>query len=820
MPDWLQDLRYGLRMIGKRPGTSAIAIVALALGIGLTTTMFSIIEGVLLRGLPFEDSDRIMAVSRVPADRPGENRPLPLPEFLAFRGAQTSLDLLAAYHGTPAIVAGETALPERLRGVRITPNLMQALRVAPILGRDLVDADAAPGAARVALISYRQWQSRFGGSPDAVGAVIRLNGQQATVVGVMPDKFGFPEYEDIWVPLPNDAATAPATTSAPVASGGVAPARPGATAPLMVEIIGRARDGVSVERASAEFAAIAKRLAETRPESRDLTVRVQPFLAQALPREIATTFYTMLGAVFGVMLIACVNVTNLQLARAADRTKEFAIRSALGSGRWRIVRQSLIEGLALSIAGAAIGVGLAHVGTTLFMSAIADTQPPFWIDVRIDPAVLLFVIVIVVATTIVSSLAPGLRVARIDANAVLKDDTRGATSVRMGRFGRSLVIVEVTVSCALLVVSGLMVRSILMSTRTDHPFATRDVFFGQTRIEERVYPDTPALRRAIEELDLQAAQVPGVRRAALATSVPGYAGAQPFSLDGAIYARPEDRPRARRTLITPGYFDVLGVSVTAGRLFTAADTEGAVPAAIVDEAFVARHLPHGNALGARVRIGDEKQPWLTIVGVVPSLVVTNRPNQVAESIYLPLAQSPDRGLVLIARTAGEPMAVATALRTVVARNLSDLPLVNVNTLAGELWRNGWEVRVFGGLFLAFGVAALLLAAVGLYGVMSFTVRRRTQEIGVRMALGASRRGVLGLVLWQGLWRVALGVALGLVPGWFLATLMSELLRGVSPSDPFVHVVTAFTLLLAGGLATLVPALRASSVDPLSALRQE
>jgi predicted permease len=625
----------------------------------------------------------------------------------------------------------------------------------------------------------------------------------------MPEKFGFPEAEDIWMPLAIDLVARTAT-----------PAGPGSEEPVRVEAVGRLRDGATVTRAASEITAIARQLADTRPESRDLTLRVEPFLAQALPRQITTTFYAMLGAVFGVMLIACVNVTNLQLARAAERTKEFAIRSALGSGRWRILRQSLAEGLVLSIAGAALGVALTQMGTTYFMGAIADTEPPFWIDVRLDPTVLLFVSVIVVATTLVSSLVPGLRVARLDANAVLKDDTRGATSVRMGRVGRSLVVVEVTVSCMLLVVSGLMIRSILMSTRTDHPFATDDVFFGQTRLEERAYPDTPAVGRAIQDLETQLAQVPGVRHAALTTSVPGSAGTPQLSLDGVAYARPEDRPRVRRTFMTPGYFDTLGVSMRAGRPFTAADTEGALPVAIVDAAFVARHLPGGDPVGRRIRIGDEKQPWLTIVGVTPSLVLPTRASQIVESVYMPLAQSPQRGLAVIARTAGEPMALATALRTVVARALQDSPLVNVNSLAGELWRDGWEVRLFGGLFLAFGIAALLLAAVGLYGVMAFTVRRRTQEIGVRMALGASRRGVLGLVLWQGVRRVALGVALGLLPGWYLATLMSELLDGVSPTDPLVHLATAATLLVSGTLATLVPAMRASAVDPLTALRQE
>jgi len=802
MLEWFTDLHYGARMVGKRPGTSAIAILALALGIGLTTTMFSIIEGVILRGLPFEDSDRIVAVSRATTQEPGQRDSITLHDFVDFRERQTSLEALAGYTGAPAIVAGDTTLPERLRGVRVTPNLMHVLRVAPIRGRDLSDADGAPGAPPVALISHAQWQSRFQGREEAVGAVIRLNGTPTTIVGVMPEKFGFPEAEDIWMPL--------AIALPPVRGEGT-----------RVEVIGRLRDGVTLDRASAEFATLARQLADAHPENKDVTARAGSFFAEAVPDRIAATFYAMLGAVLGVMLIACVNVTNLQLARAAERTKEFAIRSALGSGRWRILRQALAEGLVLSLAGAALGLIFAQGATTYFMSAIADTEPPFWIDVRLDAVVLLFVTAIIVAATLVSSMAPGLRVARIDANAVLKDDTRGATSVRMGRFGRWLVVVEVTVSCALLVVSGLMIRSIVVTSRTDHPFATEDVFFAQTRLDERDYPDMPAVRRAAEQLDLTLAGVPGVRRAALATAVPGFAGTPSFSLEGVAYARPEDRPRAARVAATPGYFEVLGVTVRAGRLFTDADTDGAAPVAVVDEAFVTRHLSPGPVLGRRIRFGDEKQPWRTVVGVVPSLVQPIEDDQVVASVYLPFAQLPDRGFAVLARAAGDPLALGPTLRATVAQVFHDTPLVNINSLAGEFWRHGWAVRLFGGLFLVFGAAALVLAAAGLYGVMAFTVRRRTQEIGVRMALGASQRGVLGLVLWQGLWRVALGIALGLAPGWFLGTLMGELIEGgVSPADPLVHATTAATLLVVGALASLVPALRASSVDPLTALRRE
>jgi predicted permease len=801
MHEWLQDLRYGIRMIGKRPGTSAIAIAALALGIGLTTTMFSIVQGVILRGLPFEESERIAFVARATVQQPAQRGQLPPHDFVDYRDRQTTLESLAGYYRTSVTIASDGGLPERLRGVRMTANAFRVLRVAPLRGRDLTDADAAPGAPAVAIVSYRQWQSRFRESPDAVGSVVRINGTPTTIVGVMPAKFGFPEAEDIWLPsaitLPDKRGTG-----------------------TRVAVIGRLREGVTMERASAEFAGIARQLADTYPENKDTIARASPLIAESIPPRIRTTFYAMLGAVLGVMLIACVNVTNLQLARAAERTKEFAIRTALGSGRWRVVRQSLAEGLVLSIVGAAIGLGLAQLGVTYFMGAIADTQPPFWIDVRLDTTVLAFVTGITVAATLVSSMAPGLRVSRVDANTVLRDDTRGATSVRMGRFGRWLVVVEVTVSCGLLVVSGLMIRSIVNSSRLDYPFATRDVFYGTMSLDERVYMDTAAVRRGIEDLEQRLSGVPGVRRVAITTGVPGTGFAPQFSIEGATYETPESRPRAAQINVTPGYFDVLDIGVRQGRLFNTADAGGAEPVAIVDEAFAAKHLAGGSALGRRLRIGDEKQPWVTVVGVIPSLVTAQQPGQAVESIYLPLAQTPSRGFTVLARTSGDPLALAPTIRSTVAQHFQDTPMGNVNSLAGEFWRRGWAFRLFGGLFLTFGAAALLLAAAGLYGVMAFTVRRRTQEIGVRMALGANRRGVMGMVLWQGLWRVVLGIALGLYPGMWLGGQMQALTSASSTSDPVVHITAGLTLLISGTLATLVPAFRASSVDPLTALRHD
>jgi predicted permease len=800
MREWRQDLRYGLRLIARRPGTSLLAVVALALGIGLTTTMFSIVQGVILRGLPFESADRLLAVS--PASVvDGRRQPATLHDFLDWRDAQTSFEALAAYTERPVTLASDTAWPVRLRGAEVTPDLFRVLGVVPIVGRLFHEADAARGAPRVALIGYRLWHDQFARDPAIGGRTVRLDGAPATIVGVLPDRFGFPEAEQIWMPLdltrPSSRADGPS-----------------------LSVLGRLKTDATVESAAADLKAVAGRLAATNPENKNVGARVSPFLADALPQRIRTTFFAMLTAVLGVMLIACVNVTNLQLARAAERAREVAIRTALGSSRWHIVRQALAEGLVLAAAGAAIGVAIAQGGVTYFMRAIVDTEPPFWIDVRLDSTVLWFVTAITVAAALVSSVVPGLRASRVDANATLKDDARGATGVRLGRFGRGLVIAEVAVSSVLLVVSGLMIRSIVATSRVDHPFATRDVLYAEAQFDRRAFPDAPAVSRGLEQLTARLSRVPGSRRVALASGLPGQPSNTTVRVEGETYASPEATPRAGYLAASAGYLEVLDVSIRAGRTFGAADTAQSMPVAIVDEAFVARHLPGRPALGQRIQVGDEKAPWRTIVGIVPSLVRATSDDQVVETVYVPMAQDPRRGLTILVRTGPNPLTLAPAIRSAAAEIHADLPLADVNSLEAELWRRGWPFRLFGGLFLTFGAAALLLAVAGLYGVMAFTVGRRTKEIGVRMALGASRHGVLRMVLWQGLWRVGVGIVLGVWPAWFLGTQMRALLAAVEPADPVVHLTTALTLSATGLLASLAPALRAASVDPLAALRSD
>ena len=805
MGGWWQDLRYAGRMIGKHRGTSILAVVALALGIGLTTTMFSIVQGVILRGLPFAASERILFLSLASPSNP-RGRNIGIHDYVDFRARQQSFESLEAYSQTTMTITGAAGYPERVSGARFTSGVFRVLRVSPILGRDFSQGDAVVGAPPVIILGHSVWESQFQSSPSAIGRTVYVNGTPTTVIGVAPPGFKFPNSQNAWLPL-----------------AVVLPEKRGTGA--SVNAIGRLKPGVTPSRATTEMETISAQLAQVHPENKDTRGQVSDFVPLAIGQDVVSTLYTMLGAVFGVMIIACVNVTNLQLARAADRTREVAIRVAIGAGRWRIVRQSLIEGLVLSGVGAALGLGLAWAGTTLFSRAIVDTNPPFWIDVRLDLVVLGFVSAITITAALVSSLLPGWRLARTDVNGALKDEGRGTTSLRMGRFTRWLVVVEVTVSCVLLVVSGLMTRSIIQNSRFDVPFATQDVLTGGITLDERSFPKAPDYARGTVLVEEKLSRLSGVRAVALATGYPTAGGGSRVAVEGETYATEEAYPRAQVISGSEKYFDVLRVTPMLGRTFSASDVEGGLPVAIVDEGFARQHLP-GGPIGRRIRFGQftdkglnfDTAPWLTVVGVIPALAEGGSSDQVTALVFRPLAQSPSRGMSVFVATPGDPLAVTAQVRTALAEVGEGTPLINPRSLADAIWQQGWPVRVFGGLFLAFGAASLVLASAGLYGVISFGVRQRTQEIGVRMAMGAGRGSILRMLLWQGVWRVAAAIVVGMVPGWLLAGKMGELIRGVSPSDPLVLSLTAATLLASGAVASLVPALRAASVNPIVALR--
>ncbi|HUL73055.1 MAG TPA: ABC transporter permease [Vicinamibacterales bacterium] len=797
----MNDLKFGFRILIKRPGTSLLAIVALGLGIGLTTTMFSIVQGVFLRGLPFEESERILAISRHVVNRPANSISTSLEDFLDWRASQQTFEELSAFAGDTVVVSGGLA-PQEYRAADITANSLHLLRTTTALGRDFTDADSQPGAPAVAIISEPVWRLQFGGDPGVIGRSIRVNGTPTEIVGVMPPKFAFPQGADLWRPLELKA---------------------GATRGQgrQVSVVGRLKAGVTIERASADMAAIARRLEQQYPENKDLTTDVMPFIRRFMSKQVISTLTAMLVAVMGVLLIACANVTNLQLARAAERGKEIAVRTALGAGRARVVRQLLVEGLILAALGAALGLGIALVGTRLFRGAVADTHPPFWIDIRVDQIVLLFVMAITLLAAVLSSLVPALRVTRQDVNAVLKDEGRGNTGVRIGRFSRTLVVAEVLLSCCLLVVSGLVIKSVVQIGQVDYPFATEDVFTGSVLIGQKAYPADADVWGVTDRLADRLASVPGVRGLAFSSGVPTPGGGTPASVEGRTYASDNDHPMVRRVIVSPSFFATLRVPLLRGRMISVSDGAAAPPVALVGEDFARKLFPGEDAVGRRVKYGnDPKAPWVTIIGIVPNLAVGANPGDVTETMYVPLAQFPVRTLGILASTTGDPVALTSAIRRAIADVDQDLALSGSDRLSAALWQRSWAFRVFGALLTAFGVGALVLAAAGLYGVMAFGVRRRTQEIGVRLALGADRARVIRMVLSQGLWRVGAGIALGLLPAWFLAGFMKILFFNVTQGDPVVFGVVIGVLLLTGFAASIVPALRAASVDPIVALRHE
>jgi putative ABC transport system permease protein len=514
-------------------------------------------------------------------------------------------------------------------------------------------------------------------------------------------------------------------------------------------------------------------------------------------------------------------VTNLQLARALERTREIAIRSALGGERSRIVRQLLVEGLLLSAAGALVGLAVAWVGVSLFNAGIAGTNPPFWIDIRIDGQVLAFVTALTVVAALISTLTPAFRATRPRANDVLKDQARGSTSRRAGVLTRVLVGGSVMLSSALLIVSGLMIKSLVEVGSARYAFATEHVLLARTEIDATRYATDDAVQALVDRLTVRLGGVPGVRQVAAANAEPLGGGRYYLFREGQTFAKPEDAPTVRRVAATPAVFDVLGLAPIDGRLLTEADVAGGERVAVVTRDVVARFFGGSRAVGERIRLGrDPHAPWWTIVGVVPQLIEAARTADVViATAYVPLAQAPDRALTLLAATEGDPLGPAADVRRAVRDVDQDLPTFAVNSLAGRLHEQGWPFRVFGSLFLAFGIAALVMASAGLFGVLAYSVRLRTAEIGVRMALGADRGRIARMVVRQGMTVVGIGLALGVVLGAALSPLMAALFFNVTPRDPVVFGMTVGVLLATGLAASLAPALRAAAVDPLEALRE-
>jgi predicted permease len=772
--------------------------------------LFSFIYGVLHRPLPVPGGDRIMHLEQWDPAQGRRGQTVRYHDFEDWRAQQTVFEELGAfYRGTLNLSGGYR--PERYFGGFMTANAWDVLGIDPILGRRFLPGEDRPEAPPVAILSHSVWQVRYSGDPGIIGRTIRVNGQPTTVVGVMPEGFGFPYWEDVWVPMKVDPLV--------LERGG----GPG------LEVFGKLREEVSLQEAQAEFAGISARLAAAYPETNGrLAARVEGYIDSYHGEGAGMAAFFFLGFGLAVLLIACFNVANLLLARAVTQTRDMAVRVATGASRGRVVARILQQAFLLASAGAVLGTLFAALGLELldrWITAMVTYPLPFWMTMEVDGPALLFVLSAVALSVLASGLLPALRASRTDVQATLNDAARGNSSLRVGRISRFLVLSQIALTATLLVLSGHLALQVLTARSAEYAYPTRDVLTARVGLFESVVPGQDERQAFYRDLVRRLRERTGILAAALGTSLPGTgAGETRAAVMGRVYPDLSDYPTSRVAYVSPGYFDAFQAPALEGRTFTADDDAQGLRVALVNRPFAERHFQGENPVGRQVRIGwpEPEGDWLTVVGVVPDLDMDGAvdPAGANEGIYLPLAQADVRFVSIAVRTQGDPMALAPALREEVATLQGDTPVYFINTLRGAISINLLDAVLVGSLLWSLAVAAFLLASVGLYGITSFLAGRRTRELGVRIALGAKRVDVIRLVIRQGTVHVLSGLILGLL---LAAGSLAVMTRGGLETFPWSFPVAGIVCLVLGGtclVAMLMPARRATRVNPVEALRAE
>ena len=803
------DTRSGLRLLVKYPTLSLVAVLTLGLGIGLGTTVFCVVNGALFKGLPFPDAGRIVALVATNPSQQQPRQPISSQDLAVWQARQTAFEQIGAYAFAPVNLATDEGRPERFSGGQLTVAAFAALGVQPVLGRGLREGDDRAGAEPVILISHQLWRDRYAGAPGIIGTAIRANGAFRTVIGVMPEHFGFPIREEVWTPLAIDSQTKPR---------GQGPS---------YQVVARLKEGVTLREAKVQLATIASQLETDFPETnRGVGVDVLPYSKAIFGPEIFGLLYTMLAAGIGVLLIACVNVSNLLVARASLRQREVAVRMALGAGRSRVVRQQLTEVFVLTALGGILGILLSVAGTRWFAQALSVNPPPFWMTFDLDYRVMAFVGALIGLATLLAGALPAVHASRVIPGLTLKDDSRASTSAGLGRFSNALVIVELAVSCGLLIAAGLMIKSVVQLKNVQMPFAIENILTARIDLPRGNYPDSAASIGFFTRLLPKLQAVPGVEAATLSDGLPAAGnGTVPVQIEGKAYPHANESPLAREGIVTAGYFETFDAKLKSGREFTAADTTAGRPVAIINESFARTHFPNVDPLGRQMKRSrpGSTEPWLTIVGVVPDLIMEGIGNNNASPVgyYIPIAQSDvANGVRIAVRTRGEPAAVTSLVRSAVASLDADLAIYDVGTMRSVIERQTMFYTIFGSFFMAFGCCALFLAAAGLYGVMSFAVTQRTREMGVRSALGAQGRQLIVLIMRKSVLQLAIGLAAGLGLAVAASGLLQPILYHVNPRDLAVFVTVIATLTLASLSASFLPAVRVTRIDPVRALASE
>ena len=825
MDTFIKDVRYAFRTLGRAPVLTGLAILCLALGIGANATMFSVVHSTLVQPLPFRDPDRLVDLWSMRRAAGGGRSTTLYRDFLDWQRQATAFEALVAVQDRSLTLTGG-ADPERVAGAAVSAGLFRMLGVVPALGREIDATDDRPGAGPVVLLTDQLWRRRYQADPAIVGRAIGINGRPHTVVGVLPADVNFPFLQMAYVAL------------APLAHDAPRGARD-------LQLFGRLRAGATIERARDELGAVTDRLAAAYAENKGWGAHVRPLRDYFAPDEVKVATLAALGAVTLVLLIACANVANLLLARATSRAREMSLRSALGASRGRLARQLLTEALVLGLVSVPLGVVLTEVGIALLMAGVPADDVPYLIRFSVDRTTLFYTVAVAALSSVLFGLAPAWQVSKTNLGAAMREGGRTGSGGARARARNALVVGEVAIALVLLVGAALFMRSFLKLQGANAGFETAPLTTMRVYLPGNAYAEPGTKARRLEDILARMERVPGVRAAAASNLIPLDGGGDrgPVVVDGA----PVEPGQERRVLhagVTRRFFETLNVPLLRGRGFTASDEEQGSTVALVNVSFVRRvmaasdaagtdalgkrllsasDLGRLDAVGRRIRLLDlEGAPWLTIVGVVPDFLTTemDEATEAPPAVFVAyrLQETPNTGIIVHA--AGDPAALTGALRAAVRDADAGLPVFAVATM-DEVRRKGfWAFELFSWMFGIFGGLALVLGSAGVYGVLSYAVSQRTQELGIRIALGASTRDVLTLTVGHGLRLVAVGVVVGVVGAAALTRLIGTLLYDVTPTDPISFAAVTGLLGGVGLLASYLPARRAMRIDPVTALRSE
>jgi putative ABC transport system permease protein len=827
-----QDVRVGLRILFKEKTFCILAVLVLALGIGGAMTQFAVVNAIVLRGFSFPHPEQLVSVGLIDPKASDQNNNFgngnipAAQDYEDIKAAQKSFSMMAGYLNGSTINVTYNNNPQRYTGAYITDELFKIVGVSPVLGRDFTADDNKAGAPKTAILGDRIWRRDFNADPNIVGQSVTINGKAATIIGVMPPGFEFPISEELWTPLYNEWPPTPRGELF-LGANSRAPA-----------VLGRLKAGVTLDQANAEMIAIARNIAADNPKTNQnfTSASVMPLINSFTGVQLRQIVWAMLGAVIVVLLIACVNVMNMQFGRAALRAKELAIRGALGATRWRLVRQMLTESLVVAMFGAIGGTLLAFWGTDMFDKVVkaAPFPPPYWWRFTIDGRVLAFTLALTLVATIVSGLLPAFLGSRGNPAEVMKEGGRGNSSRLVNVITRALVVAQIAFTAALLIAASLQIKSIRNQTKLDYGYDENSLYAARLALMEGPYPTeesrrdffTRAVRALRNDPQFEAAAMTDRFRMTFAP------GGQ-YEVDGQNYLTDRDRPRANFESVSDGYFTTLGLKLREGRDFTIEDNDAKQPVAIVNASFARKHWGNQSAIGHQVRIFNpgKEQAWRTIVGVVPDTLMQGPFDQQTEAagFYMPLlgaSPATQFATVVVRPRAGvRADTLGPVLAKAVAVLDSNLPTYFPGTPAqfhNDILSGN---RVIATLFSIFGVVAFILSGVGLYGVMSFSVNQRTQEFGIRMALGADALRILRMVMSQGAWQLAIGLTAGaggiaLLVGVVAAEALKNILFKVNPLDPTIYLLVSGLLTFVAAASCFVPARRATRVNPMVALRTE